>query len=290
MNKMVIGLAILAVALGLSWGIIALGQAYGMVPVTALIGEVKTQGQAAGAEAIFDIVIFLPLLITGLIGGAIERRNAAGLGPRPAQGLGLGVLIGFGGLSVSAAYALLAGTLVSGAAPSSSALLLLGGAAAVLMQTGAEEVFFRGWLQPALTSRWGMAAGIVAAALAFAALHIAGAPDMLGPIPLLNLFLGGLMFGLFAAMGRGIAAALGVHWAWNGSEQLIYGLDPNPGIGGFGSLIDKDLVGSAIWGGSADGLNGSVGMTIALVAILLPLAVLTWRRAGQSAAGVLKPA
>lgn len=284
MRRVVIGLAILAAALGLSWAIIEVGQAWGMVPVTALVGEVRTPTQAAAAETIFDIVIFLPLLIAGLIGGAIERRNAAALGSRPAAGLGLGVLIGFGGLSVSGAYAWMAGAMVPGSQPSSSILLLLWGAAAVLLQTGAEEVFFRGWLQPALAARWGMAAGIVAGALAFAALHIAGAPELLGPVPLLNLFLGGIMFGLLAALGRGIAAALGVHWAWNGSEQLIYGLDPNPGSGGFGSWIDRDLVGSPYWGGSADGLNGSVGMTFALLAILVPLAVLNWRRAGLHAA------
>ena len=281
-----IGLAVLAIALGFSWGWIKLGLAYGGVPVTALVGEVKTQAQAAGAETIFDIVIFVPLLIAGLIGGAVERRNAAALGTRPARALGLGVLIGFGGLSVSAAYALLAGIVVPGAAAPSSVPLLAWGVAVVLLQTGAEEVFFRGWLQPALAARWGLAAGVFAAALAFAALHIAGAPEMLGPVTLLNLFLGGLMFGLFAALGRGIAAALGVHCAWNASEQLIYGLDPNPGIGGFGSLIDKDLVGSPIWGGSADGLNGSIGMTIALVAILVPLVVLNWRRTARSAAAL----
>lgn len=286
MRKVLIGLAILVIALGFSWGVIALGQAYGMVPVNALIGEVRTPKQGAAAETVFDLVVFLPLLLAGMIGGLIERRNAAALGERPGRALGLGLLIGLGGISASAGYALLAGAMVPGGAPASASavLMLLWGAAVVLVQTGAEEVFFRGWLQPALTARWGMAAGVLAAALAFAALHIAGAPAMLGPVPLLNLFLGGVMFGLLAAHGRGIAAALGVHWSWNGAEQLLYGLDPNPGSGGFGSWWDKDLVGSPLWGGSPDGLNGSIGMTVALLAILVPLAVLNRRRTAQTEA------
>lgn len=281
--RKLIGVAVLLIAIALCWGVIFVGQRYGGAVIAATVGEPATPIQNAAAETIFNLLIFAPLLLAGMIGGLIERRNAAALGDRPARGLGLGLLIGFVGLSVSAGYAWLAGAVVPGTTPALVPLLLGWGLLSVLLQTGAEEVFFRGWLQPALAARWGTAAGIVAAAFAFAALHVAGAPEMLGPIPLLNLTLGGLMFGLLAAHGRGIAAAIGVHWAWNGSEQLVYGLDPNTGIGGFGALMDKDLVGAPIWGGSPDGLNGSIGMTFALLAILVPLAALVWRRGSPPA-------
>jgi hypothetical protein len=154
--------------------------------------------------------------------------------------------------------------------------VLLLGLGAIVVQVVAEEVYFRGWLEPALTRRWGWTAGIVAAALAFAALHVAGGAR--APISLVNLFLGGLMFGLFAARGGGLAAAVGAHLAWNAVEQLGYGLDPNPGVGSFGSLANLELAGAAIWGGSDQGLNGSIGMTIALLAIVVPLALVSWRR------------
>ena len=140
----------------------------------------------------------------------------------------------------------------------------------------------RGWLQPALARRWGVGPAIVAGALAFAALHIpAGAH---APVSLLNLFGGGLLFGLFAARSGGLAGAIGAHWGWNACEQLVWGLDPNPGVGSFGAVFDYELVGRAIWGGSADGLNGSIGMTVALLALLLPLALL-----GRRTTAVLSP-
>lgn len=283
MRKAVTGVAILLVAMGFSWGVLLLGQHYANAAIAAVVGEVRTPVGGAAAETVFDLIIFAPLLIAGLVGGAVERRNAAAPGARGGRALGLGLLIGFAGLSASVAYAWLAGSVVAAGTGGAPIWMIAWGVLVVLLQTGAEEIFFRGWLQPALTARWGMAAGILAAAMAFAALHIAGAPEMLGPVPLVNLFLGGLMFGLLAARGGGIAAAVGVHWAWNGAEQLLYGLDPNPGVGGFGSVLDKDLVGSAIWGGTPDGLNGSVGMTFALLAILAPLGATVWRRLPGSA-------
>ncbi|MET0246329.1 MAG: CPBP family intramembrane glutamate endopeptidase, partial [Sphingomonas sp.] len=75
------------------------------------------------------------------------------------------------------------------------------------------------------------------------------------------------------ARSGGIAAPIAAHFAWNGSEQLIFGLDPNPGVGPFGSVLDLDLAGAARWGGSAEGLNASVGMTIALLVVLVPLLI-----------------
>jgi uncharacterized protein len=129
--------------------------------------------------------------------------------------------------------------------------------------------------------------------VAFAALHVAGGAR--APLSLVNLFLGGIMFGLFAARTGGIAAALGVHFAWNGAEQLLVGLDPNgqdgAWVGTFGALVDHDLRGAAIWGGSEEGLNASAGMTIALLAIVVPLAILSWRRlSAPVAASAAEPA
>ena len=96
----------------------------------------------------------------------------------------------------------------------------------------------------------------------------------------LNLFLGGLLFGVLAARFNGIAAAFAAHFSWNWAEQLVLGLDPNPGSGSFGSILNFDLVGSAWWGGSKEGLNASIAMTFALAIILVPLLIFA-ARAGQ---------
>ena len=263
------GVGLLLVAIGIAWAIVAVGQGHASDWIVAAIGPARAQGDAALVETLFTLLIFVPLMAVALVGAMIERRNAVAAGARPARWLGIGVVVGVGGLSVAVLYARIAGTLGPGAGGSASAGLLFWGLGVVALQTVAEEIYFRGWLQPALVARWGAAAGVAAGALAFAALHVAGGAR--APLSLVNLFGGGLMFGLFALRGGGIAGAVGVHLAWNAAEQLGYGLDPNPGLGSFGALIDLDLAGRSWWGGSPEGLNGSIGMAVVLAAILVPL-------------------
>lgn len=270
------GILILIGAMLFCWGDVALGQAHAEGWIAGVIGPERAQANAPLVETLFSLIVFAPLFALALGAARLEHRNALALGVRPGAAAVVGVAAGVTGLTVATYYAWLANGLVDGDAMPARPAMLLWGLCIVGMQTLAEETYFRGWLQPALTRRWGWAAGIVAGALAFAALHIAGGAR--GPISLLNLFLGGLMFGLFAARGGGIAAAAAAHCAWNATEQLVWGLDPNPGIGSFGAIWNKELVGRAIWGGSPDGLNGSAGMTLAVVAILIPLAALSWRR------------
>ena len=274
------GVVMLTLALALAWAVVALGQAWGGGWIAAVIGAERAQTDAVLVDTLFTLVIFAPLIAIALVGGKIEGRSAVTPGDRPGAMLGLGLGVGFTGLTAAMLYAGLAGALVTRPAMPVGVGLLLWGFCLIAVQTVAEEIYFRGWLQPALVTRWGIVAGVGVGALAFAALHIAGGAR--APVSLVNLFLGGLMFGLFALHGKGIAAAAGVHLAWNASEQLIYGLDPNPGTGGYGSYIDKDLVGAALWGGSSDGLNGSIGMTFVLLAILAPLIILTWKRTALS--------
>ena len=263
-----------AVAFG--WGAVALGQAHGLAWLSAVVPQERLIADPALFETGIYLLIFVPMIAVAIAGGLFDRRNALAPGARPLAGLGLGLAIGVAGLSAAVLYAKLAGTLSTGPASSAAAGLLGWGLAVIALQVAAEEIYFRGWLQPALTRRWGWGGGILFAALAFATLHIAGGAH--GGLVLTNLFLGGLMFGLFAARGGGLAAAFGAHLAWNVVEQLGYGLDPNPGLGSFGAIVDLNLSGAAIWGGSDQGLNGSIGMTIALLAIVVPLALLSWRR------------
>lgn len=235
------------------------------------------------AEAAFTVLIFGALLIVASVGGALTGANPFAPGGRPAGLFGLGVAIGAAGVLTACAYAWLGGTVASGPGTRSGAMALLLGLGVVAFQAGSEEVYFRGWLQPVLQRAWGAAAAVGLSALAFALLHVfAGART---PLSIVNMVLGGVLFGLLAVRGGGIAGAVGAHVAWNATEQLVLGLDPNPGTGPFGSLLDLELAGAALWGGSEEGLNASAAMTIALLAILAPMAVLMRRRpAGGGAA------
>lgn len=226
-------------------------------------------------ETLFLGVIFVPMVIVALVAGRLMGVNALAPGARPGASLILGTALGLGGILIAVGYARLSGALVSGEGGGAAAGMLLWGLAAITVQAGAEEIYFRGWLQPVLARVWGPAIAVLLTAIAFAGLHVMGGAR--APVSLLNLFLGGVMFGLLALRGGGIAAALGAHVAWNATEQLAVGLDPNPGTGSFGAALDYELVGRAMWGGSAEGLNASIATTFALLAIVVPLVMLARR-------------
>jgi len=242
----------------------------------ALIGVLGAPGQSpAGIETVIILSVFGGMLAVAMIGGGLWGINAARLGRRPGREALLGAILGLVGVGAAAGYSALAGTLTE-AASSSQALLLAWGTILILVQTGSEEVYFRGWLQRVLAEEWGIVAGLLVTTLAFAALHgIAGAAD---PISIANLFLAGLLFGLLAIRGAGIAGATAAHFSWNWSEEIVLGMIPNPGIGSFGALLNFELGGPGLWGGSEEGLNASIPMTLVLLALVVPLAILEYRR------------
>lgn len=250
--------------------LLACGALIGLGPALAeaVLGALAIADPAAG-EALFTLILFGAMLLVAVVAGVLWGVNALAPGERPGRWGAIGLAIGLGGVGLAAGYAALAGALHAAPAALAPGVLLLG-VATVLVQVLAEEAFFRGWLQPVLARAWGTAAAVAVAALAFASLHVLGGAR--APLTLLNLALGGLVFGLLAALGRGIAGPLMMHCGWNGAEQLLFGLDPNPGIGGFGAVWDLEIAGAGLWGGSGEGLNASLGMMAVLLAALLPLA------------------
>lgn len=152
------------------------------------------------------------------------------------------------------------------AGPAALALLML-------FQVGAEEVFFRGWLQPVLAARWGPWVGLMVTSLLFAGAHAVMRP--LTPVAFVNDTLAGVGFGLLALRTGGLAAPIAAHWAWNWTEAAIVGATPNPGVDRLGALFDLDLVGPPLVAGGADEMNGSLCATVALAGLIACAAL--WR-------------
>lgn len=217
-------------------------------------------------------VIFGPMLFCGLTASWLSKLSPFPLGRSPALWGLVGLVAGATGLALSFLDARLANIVVDGRGGSLGITALLGGVGITLFQCLSEEVLFRGWAQSFLMKQVGALAGILLASLLFMGFHLIGAP--LSPLAMLNLFLGGILFGLFAWRSGGIIAPFAAHFAWNVTEDVGLGLVPNPGVGGFGAIIDYDLVGRSLWGGSAEGLNASLGTSLVLVALCLPL---VWR-------------
>lgn len=251
---------------------------FGPTTAEALLPMVGAES-APAAETVYALVIYGGLLLFGLVGGALTGVNAARMGRKPVSTIALGLVLGVIGVLVAAVYAELAGTLSRSQAEAQQAALLWG-TILVLFQSASEEVYFRGWLQRVLSDRWSAPAGVVLAALTFAGLHVMGGAR--SPVTLINLFLGGMLFGVIAMYRHGIAGAIAAHFAWNWSEQILLGLMPNPGVGSFGAFYDLELTGASAWGGSDEGLNASVAMTLTLFALLVPLVILV-RSRGEGA-------
>lgn len=267
-----VALVVLVAALGLCAALLlaAPSLAGGMAEALPL----AQQHNAPLVDTLLSLSIFGTLIAIAMIGAALSGFNAARLGRRPAMNGLLGVALGTIGVAATAGYAGLAGTL--GTAPASGSWpLLLWGSALILLETGAEEIYFRGWLQRVLADHWGAAIAVPVAAFAFAGLHILGGAR--NPVSIVNLFVAGLLFGLLAL--RSLAAAIAAHFAWNWCESIVLGLSPNPGLGDFGALANFELAGASIWGGSDEGLNGSIAMTITLLALVLAVVLLSRRRA-----------
>jgi membrane protease YdiL (CAAX protease family) len=255
------GWAVIAVGLGAAAGAIKGGEALaGAVTFTSL----------AAANVAFYTLLFAPLIVLGLLLGFVERRRVLRAGTTPGRWGLLGLATGAGGLGTCVLYVWLHGGLQPEANPPVPHGFIALGFAIALMGVLAEELLFRGWLQPALEDRVGPQWAVLLSAVAFSAFHLwaGGASDA---ISLANLLLGGLWFGLLAQRSGGLVAPIAAHLGWNVAEDIGFGLVPNPGVGELGALSNHQMVGAAIWGGSEEGINASIAMTLVLAALVIPL-------------------
>ena len=234
-----------------------------------LVATLLPTGSALLITFLVSVAVFAPIAAAALGLGALSGVKIFAPGDAVGRWLAIGLAMGVVGLTITVGFTWIVGALALG---SSGALVgpgLVAGFALILFQVACEEAFFRGWVQPLLARFVPPLVALGIGAVLFAGFHVLGAAR--SPLTLVNLLLGGLWFGLLAWRSGGILAPIAAHFGWNASEQLIFGLDPNPGIGDFGTLIDWDLTGPSMWGGSAEGLNASVAMTFVMLALIVPL-------------------
>lgn len=235
----------------------------------ALATRITVDSLAAG-NVVFYTLLFAPLIVLSMLLGLVERRRVLRAGEAPGRWGALGLATGVGGLATCVVYVWLHGGLRPEANPPVLQGYIALGLVIAFIGVLAEEMLFRGWLQSALDDRLGGQWAVLLSAIAFSAFHLwaGGATDS---ISLANLLLGGLWFGLLAQRSGGLVAPIAAHLGWNVAEDIGFGLVPNPGVGELGALSNHQMLGPAIWGGSEEGLNASIAMTLVLAALVIPL-------------------
>lgn len=129
----------------------------------------------------------------------------------------------------------------------------------------AEEALFRGYPLQTMT-RAGLAGlGILITSVAFAGIHI-GNPNFKDGLPLLNLVLAGVWFGVAYLRTRSLWFPLGIHWAWNWALGSLFGLPVSgiTSIAPYPLLRGTDLGPAWLTGGSF-GIEGGIACTAALI-------------------------
>lgn len=142
-----------------------------------------------------------------------------------------------------------------------------------------EELVTRGYIQGLVKRTFGMVPAILVTSGIFAALHLLNANVLQNPIPVLNLFLAGVLLGVAREASGGLWLPIGLHFTWNLFQGNVFGFAVSGND--FGEpVINITTTGSDLISGGAFGAEGSLIAT----AILIGATVLFWRRVKQNEA------
>jgi len=219
----------------------------------------------------------------------VERRSMAGVGlsfdNRSSRfyigGYGAGLLMGIG---VVGAIFLSGGYRLEAADASRDLVPILLLMFAFILQSGTEELIFRGWMMGRIAERYGLRIAVIGNSLLFSLMHVD--VDGLGSTSVMTIvFLATMtcMFSIFLSLlvirQRSVLGAAAWHAAWNWVFITWFGL-PTTGIDlGLKPLV-ADLApvnDAAEW--LTGGNIGPEGSVMALVVLGIGCAVL-WRRGG----------
>lgn len=241
-----------------------------------LLGQLAPSRGAA--HYVENFIFRIATLAAALGAGFICTRSLEGL---PWRSLGLwlhdgwlrdflvGSALGIGSLALAAAIALAGGglrfTVSSRTELPRVGVTLVFSAVLFIVAALAEEALARGYPLQTM-SRAGLAGlGILITSLAFAGLHLAN-PNFSFGLPLLNLVIAGVWFGIAYLRTRSLWLPLGIHWAWNWALGSLFGLP----VSGITSIAPHPLLrgtdlGPAWLTGGTFGIEGGIACTITLL-------------------------
>ncbi|HEY2050705.1 MAG TPA: CPBP family glutamic-type intramembrane protease [Caulobacteraceae bacterium] len=239
----------------------------GAIVAGALVFASRAVAPAAG-QVVSSFITFVGLALAAIVATRLEGRRLwphEAFGPAAAFG---GLAMGLGAVFACAAVASIAGAsgMIMGP-PLVPPGVIVTALLVAALGAAAQEMFFRGWIQPVLGAAWGVWPGLLVTAAAFAAFHVAAGAH--GPLVVGNLLLTGVLLGLLALRSGGLAAPTAAHlmWTWTGFI--------GPASSPEGVLAQVRLHGPALWTGGDQGLAGSLAVTAVL--LVLGATILTVR-------------
>ncbi|MNI63472.1 CAAX amino terminal protease self- immunity [compost metagenome] len=126
-----------------------------------------------------------------------------------------------------------------------------------------EELMCRGYIQGVIKNSFGMWPAIYVPSIIFAMLHLANPGILINPLPLLNIFLVGVLFSISRELTQGLWFPIGFHLTWNLFQGNVFGFAVSgTEPGGFITVVPQ---GNAFLSGGSFGAEGSFVTTIIIV-------------------------
>lgn len=200
-------------------------------------------------------------------------------GSRPLIKYLVGLLLGFTLLSSVCLILILTGNLTFNGlgVNSSNCLVILSGIPMWFIQGASEEIMFRGYMIPRLTSKYNKIFAVIFSSFLFAVFH--GANIGFTPLAGINLFLIAVMFALIYLLTDSIWITCAAHTAWNFCQGSLYGLEVSGSTSG-ASVIASSYTSKAraFMTGGAFGPEGGLAVTIVTLVAMTIVIFLMWRK------------
>ena len=227
------------------------------------------------------VIVFSLFATVATIAGAIfvclklEHRNLSSMGIRRRGFLaeyGTGLVIGTALLGLAVLIANATNAITISANPDANLGLILVFFFAFVVQALSEELLCRGYLMMSIFRTVSPLASVLISALIFTILHSSN--TSVTPLALFNIFLVGVILGVYTLKRGSIWGAAAIHAAWNFMQGNVFGI-PVSGNNMNISLFNVSLneLRSQVNGGSF-GLEGGLAVTIVLliaIGLVFPL-------------------
>ncbi|MES2773954.1 MAG: CPBP family glutamic-type intramembrane protease [Bacteroidota bacterium] len=141
----------------------------------------------------------------------------------------------------------------------------------MLLVALAEELFFRGYILNNLMQSVNKWLALVISAALFAAVHIGNPAAKDSVLPVIEVFIGGLMLGINYIYTKNLWFGIFLHFGWNFFMGPVLGYEVS-GIN-LQPVLTQNITGPELWTGGAFGFEGSV---LSLVLNLAVTGILVW--------------